>query len=110
MKFSWCKKIISLNAFLLCLGCLYSDIMSKEEMENLIAQHLKPESSNQEIIAFLDAQSWAYGFDRYMNRYQVRDPKEDRLPEYLGRSYIYIYVDSEKNFIRAEVDKIFTFI
>jgi len=84
--------------------------MSKKELENLISEHLKPGSTNQEIIAFFEMQKWLYSFDRFSNRYQARDPKEDRLPEFLGGHQIYIYVDDEKNFIRAEVDKVFNSI
>jgi len=110
MKFSYLKAIAYLNAFLLCLGCLYSDVMSKEEIENLISQNLKLGSTNKEIITFFKNQDWVYGFNRHLNRYRARDPEEDTLPEYLGRHRIYIYVDDEKKFIRAEVEKLFNFI
>jgi len=89
-------KAVSLGVCLLCSGC-NGDVMSKEDIEKVISENLNSGSTNQEIITFFENQNWMYSFDRYSNRYQARNPEEDKLPEFLGGNQIYIYVDEKKD-------------
>lgn len=81
--------------------------MSKDEIDNIVARHLQVGSSEQELIEFFEHRRWLYSFDRHLNRYQARNPAEDRLPESLGRNQVYIYLDAQRTFVRAEIEKVF---
>ncbi len=95
-----------LGLFFLCSGC-NGDVMSKADIEKIISENLKPGAENQKIIDFLENQNWVYDFDRYVGRYQARNPDEDDLPQVRGRNQIYIYVNDKKEFVRAEIEKVF---
>ena len=79
--------------------------MSAKELESLINKNLDISNGYQEIESFFDGQGWIYDYDRHTGRYQARDPVEDQLSESVGRHQIYVYVDDQKNFVRAEVVK-----
>jgi hypothetical protein len=81
--------------------------MSRKELLSLIEIKLIKGSSNKEIIAFFDKQNWVYDFDRHSHRYQARVLSEDDSPTAFGRHQIYIYVDKNKDFVKAEVIKMF---
>lgn len=99
-------KVIILGCCLFCSGC-YGDVMSKSDIEKVISENLKQGSSEQEIVNFFESQGWNYGFNRHVGRFLASNPKEDTLPDIYGRNQIYIYVNDEKEFVRAEVEKVF---
>lgn len=82
-------------------------MMSAQEIEDLVATRLDDGSSSREIEIFFNEEGWIYGFDRHQSRYQARDPNEDKLPEFLGRHQILVYVDDQRRFIRVEVEKMY---
>ena len=96
--------VIAISVF--CSGC-YGEAMSKNELEKLINENLQLGSSNEQILRFLNRCGWMYDFDRHAQRYQARDPAEDKLPDIYGGYQIYIYVDEEKRFVKAKVEKVF---
>ena len=106
MKVQSFFKIILLGCYMVCSGC-NGDVMTKNEIEEAIAKDLSPGSDNQKIIKLFERYNWIYDFNRHIGRYQARNPEEDKLPEVIGRNQIYIYVNEEKEFVRAEVEKVF---
>lgn len=99
-------KAITLGFCLFCSGC-YGEFMSKSDIEKVISENLKQGSSEKEIVSFFESQGWSYGFNRHVGRFFASNPKEDKLPDIYGRNQIYIYVNDEKDFVRAEVEKVF---
>lgn len=99
-------KTAFLGALFFCSGCS-GDAMSKADIEKVISENLKQGSQNLQIIDFFESQNWVFGFDRHLNRYQARDPEDDKRPAFLGGHQIYIYVNDEKEFVRAEVEKVY---
>lgn len=81
--------------------------MSTYELESLINAKLDSDDNCQEIENFFSNQGWVYDYDQHAGRYQVRDPREDHLPDFVGRHQIYVYIDDQENFLRAEVVKIY---
>lgn len=98
-----------LGIIFFCSGC-NGDVMSKADIEKVISENLKPGNENQKIIEFFESQSWVFGFDRHQSRYQARNPEEDGRSGFLGGYQIYIYVNDNKEFVRAEVEKVFNAI
>lgn len=92
---------------IICISCSDGD-MSKKELESLIFESLSPGSSDNEIRTFFDRHNWIYTYDRHSQRYQARDPAEDDGPTTDQGHQIYVYVDDEKQFVRAEVIVVFT--
>lgn len=99
------KTILVLVTITICgmLTQCRGDTMTKEEIEKVISQGLEAGSTEQEIFAFMDSREWEYLYDPYMNRYQAYDPEESKLPEWYGRNIVFLYVNSDREFVRAEV-------
>lgn len=56
---------------------------------------------------FFESQGWNYGFNRHVGRFLASNTEEDKLPDIYGRNQIYIYVNVENEFVRAQVEKVF---
>jgi len=96
------NKSFILAICLICYGC-DGNAVAKNEIEKVIQNSLSSGTDNNEIINFLERENWIYDFDRHSNRYQARNPEEDKLPEVWGRNQIYIYVNEDKEFVHTEV-------
>lgn len=100
-------KIFTLCVLLMCSGCDTNMINSSDNIRQLLKSNLTVESNNQEIVKFMKSLEWVYDFNQYSNRFEAGDPKEDKYPRIFGRNQIYIYVDEQGYFVRAEVVKHF---
>ncbi|MEM1368469.1 MAG: hypothetical protein AAGG02_10715 [Cyanobacteria bacterium P01_H01_bin.15] len=81
--------------------------MTTSELKALLENNLDSSSSSEEILSFFDSRGWIHDFDEYEQRFFARDPVEDEGPEVFGRNQIYVYVDANGFFVKAEVVRVF---
>jgi hypothetical protein len=89
-------------------GCHDRDKAAVADMEELIHQTLKPGDSAVKIEAFFKDQNLPYDFDRFNQGYQATMTLEGRAIESVVT--IYIYVNGDHSFKRAEVRMSYTFL
>ena len=93
-------------------GCSNTaDVMTTKELESLINSHLSPGDSHQEIEYFLNERGFSFGYDRFTKRYYSeylpgRKTYSNGMKEAIG---IDIYVDDDKAFKEAVVEKSYTY-
>ena len=93
-------------------GCSNTaDVMTTIELESLINSHLSSGDSHQEIEHFLKEQGFSFGYDRFTKRYYSeylpgRKTYSNGMKEAIG---IDIYVDDDKAFKEAVVEKSYTY-
>ena len=109
------KPFIKLVSFLLIMltittGCA-EDAVTSGKIEKLIGETLEVGDSSLEIESFLKQNEITFAFDRFNVRYQglINDPSKYK-PEGYHSIVIYIYVDENKAFKRAEVRDSYTII
>lgn len=84
--------------------------MTKEKVEEMIKRELRVGSSTEDIEAFYKKNNISYSYDNFAKRYQSTIRNIPTMP-WLDKSIgIYIYVDDEKKFLKAEVDYSYTFL
>lgn len=98
--------IILLCIFLIeCIGTN----MNKKQIEKLINQNLKPGDSESKIVIFFESQGWLYEYDKYSERFQAKSP--GTLTNYFifeKGIQIYIYLDENMLFKKAEVIEVYS--
>ena len=76
-------------------------------IENEIAQELQVGDSFEEIESFLKDHGMVYDFDYDSGRFQARLPEDERKADNIA---IYLYVDIDGRFLRAEVERVYTYL
>ena len=102
--------LIMLIPALAVFGCHDKDREAVAQIQQLIQQNLKPGDPAAKIEAFLQAKKIPYGFDGFAKRYQCRVPSSARTDARGVESVvlIYIYVNADHSFQRAEVEAGYT--
>lgn len=108
------KKLIVSAVCLLVLAVftlLYAEnrveLMSENQVEQLILDNVDETDGLEEIAEFFNKQGWDFVYDKDLKRFQARNLKEDELPNLLGRNLIYVYVTDSELFSHVKVLKIF---
>jgi len=107
MKYS---KILLFFYLLQLLGaCARNGVMTTEQIQEHIEQSLKTGDPHTKIEEFLDRENWPFAYDRFAKRYSASYPDGtvENAITIKGVS-IKIYVDESKEYLRAEVDNIYT--
>ena len=78
------------------------------EIRGLIAKELPARSSSDAIESFFEKHKLQYSYDRFMRRYQAILRDATSIPGQDHAVVIYVYIDSDGAFVRAEVHDSFT--
>ena len=86
-------------------GCVPTLDVTPSEVLDRIESSLRPGDNAEKIEAYFDQQQLDASFDRFNQRYQsiIRHPKSN-----YHAIVIYIYVDEERRFTRAEAKNSYT--
>jgi hypothetical protein len=87
-------------------GCKDKDKAAVADMERLIQLNLKPGDPDTKIETFFRQHKLPYGFDRFGQGYQATMTLEGRAIESVVT--IYVYVNGDHSFKRAEVRMSYT--
>jgi hypothetical protein len=106
------KIILMLLPLLAMFGCQDKDKAAVAEVEKLIQQNLKPGDPSAKIEAFFKQHDLPYGFDGLNQRYQSRVPSSEKTDSKGVKSSIgmYIYVNKDRSFQKAEVRMDYTYL
>lgn len=93
-------------------GCQDKDKAAVAEVEKLIQQNLKPGDSDAKIVEFFKQNQFPYSFDNFNHRYQSGVPKSEKTDAKGVKSAIaiYIYVNQDRSFQKAEVQMVYTYL
>ena len=86
------------------------DKIAAEDVRVAIEGKLTVGADTNRIESFFERHDLPYDYDRYANRYQSIIRDVSRFPWVDKAIVIYIYVDHEKKFVRAEVRESLTFL
>lgn len=101
--------ILSVSILVLSSCGNQSGAMNTKELEALIYRNLAVGDSPEKIEAFLQEQQWPYDYDRFATRYSASYPEGSVHNLFTIKGVmILIYVDETKNFVRAEVEEVYT--
>jgi hypothetical protein len=100
--------VLMLFPLLAMYGCQDKDKAAVADMEGLIQQNLKPGDPAAKIEAFFKQHNLPYGFDRFNQRYESTMDLPGRKIESVVT--IYIYVNEDRSFKRAEVRMSYTYL
>lgn len=85
--------------------------MTTKELETLINKNLSAGDSHEQIESFFKANGFGFDYDRFNKRYQSGYPPA-RNKDSLGVQedvVIYVYVNDDKTFKKAIVEKVYTY-
>jgi len=83
--------------------------MKLTRLRSDIEQSLTVGDSYEKIERFLSERGLLYSFDYHSSRFQARfDPNADTYDPDLSNVGVYIYVDTDRRFVKAEVRRIYT--
>ncbi|MEM6582853.1 MAG: hypothetical protein AAF699_16350 [Pseudomonadota bacterium] len=108
MTAAYWLRVIPIAVILSCTAC-EGEVSSTSSLQRDIDRNLDSRNIAEDIELFIETRGWLYDFDEFRRRYQASDPAEEVVPAILGRNQIFIYVDNNDNFLRAEVERHFPF-
>ncbi|MCB2263560.1 MAG: hypothetical protein LGR52_11615 [Candidatus Thiosymbion ectosymbiont of Robbea hypermnestra] len=81
------------------------------ELRRDIEQSLTVGDSYEKIERFLNDRGLLYDFDYHSSRFQAAfDVNSDTYDPDLSNVIVYIYVDNDRRFVKAEVERVYTYI
>jgi hypothetical protein len=88
-------------------GCVSKLDITPQEVEAKINASLKVGDSSEIIEAYFKQEGLGFSYDKHESRYQsiIRHPKSD-----FHAIIIYIYIDNQKGFLKAEAHDSYTFL
>jgi hypothetical protein len=106
------KIICMLIPLLAIFGCQDKDKAAVTEVEKLILQNLKPGDPDAKIVEFFKQNKFPYSFDDFNHRYQSGVPSSEKTDSKGVKSVIaiYIYVNQDRSFQKAEVQMVYTYL
>jgi hypothetical protein len=104
--------IVLFASSLFALSACHAREVGAADLQKLIQQSLKPGDSGAEIVRFFEEHKLPYDFDLVNQRYESVVPasQQRNIIGVKSAISIYIYVNKDRSFQRAEVEKFYTYI
>jgi hypothetical protein len=100
--------ILTAAALLGLTSC--DSLPSVVEVRQHIDANLKPGDPESKVVAFLKQSGWLFGWDRFNRRYQATYGKTSKNIIGVERGIgIYIYLNDDRSYLRAEVENVYTY-
>jgi len=107
MKVLSCRVMLFVLFTLLMVACLPALDVTASEVEQRINRELQPGDQAEKIEAYFKKEGIPAAYDSFRSRYQSSLRHPDSHYHVIT---IYVYVDTERNFIKAEAHDSYTFL